>query len=71
MSGWNDMQRDTNRLRQRADEVDRRRTRDQDADVVIEHPRRLFLRSPGGTYFQLEVSDAGVLTATNVGSNPL
>lgn len=71
MSAWNDQQRDTNRLRQRADEADRSRAREQSADVVIEHPRRLFMRSPNGTYWQLDVTDAGALTITNAGSNPL
>lgn len=71
MSTFTDQQRDTNRLRQRADETDRARSREKRDDVVIEDPRRLFLRSPNGTYWQIGVTDAGVITATNMGTNPL
>ena len=43
---------------------------DRDAeDVVIETPRRLLLRSPNGTYWSIGVTNAGVLTATNVGTS--
>lgn len=38
-------------------------------DVVIDNARRLLLRSPNGTYFAIGVTDAGVLTATNVGTS--
>ncbi|MGW8135375.1 hypothetical protein ACWGNZ_07025 [Sphingomonas zeae] len=71
MSAFSDQQRDTNRLRQRVDAGDKARDRQQREDVTIEDPRRLFLRSPNGTYWQVTVSDAGVLTTTNMGSNPL
>lgn len=71
MSSYADNQQDTNRLRQRADATDRARDREKREDVVIEDPRRLFLRSPNGTYFGISVTDAGVVTATNMGSNPL
>lgn len=37
-------------------------------DVVIDNARRLLLRSPNGTYFAIGVTDAGVVTATNVGT---
>lgn len=71
MSSFADNQRDTNRLRQRADETDRARSREKGEDVVIEDPRRLFLRSPNGTYWQIGVNDAGALTTINMGTNPL
>lgn len=71
MGAFQDQQRDTNRLRQRVDAGDKARDRQQREDVTIEDPRRLFLRSPNGTYWQVTVSDAGVLTTTNMGSNPL
>lgn len=71
MSSFQDQQRDTNRLRQRADETDRARTREAKTDVVIEDARRLFLRSPNGTYFAVTVTDAGALEAVNMGPNPL
>lgn len=71
MSAFSDQQRDTNRLRQRVDAGDKARDRQQREDVTIEDPRRLFLRSPNGTYWQVSVTDAGVLTTTNMGSNPL
>lgn len=71
MSAFSDQQRDTNRLRQRVDAGDKARDRQQREDVTIEDPRRLFLRSPNGTYWQVSVSDAGVLITTNMGSNPL
>jgi hypothetical protein len=68
VSDFQDQQRDANRLRQRADESDRARARDLQNDVVIDGPRRLLLRSPGGTYFAVTVSDAGVLSTVNMGS---
>jgi hypothetical protein len=71
MSGYQDFQRDNDRLRQRADANDRTRNRDNQADVVIEDPRRLFLRSPNGTYFSVSVDDAGTLSTVNMGTNPL
>ena len=71
MSAFSDQQRDAGRLSQRLDETDRSRSREKREDVVIEDPRRLFLRSPNGTYFGITVSDAGVITATNMGANPL
>ena len=71
MGAFADQQRDTNRLRQRADEADRSRDREKREDVVIEDPRRLFLRSPNGTYFAITVDDTGKLSATNMGPNPL
>lgn len=71
MSGYQDFQRDNDRLRQRADASDRTRSRDNQADVVIEDPRRLFLRSPNGTYFAVTVNDAGALSTVNMGTNPL
>ena len=39
-------------------------------DVVIEHPRRLLLRSPDGTYWAVGVGDDGVLSTTNMGPTP-
>lgn len=65
MSGWDDQQRDTGRLRQRADEADRARARAEQEDVVIEGPRRLFIRAPGGASYRLVVTDAGLVAATN------
>lgn len=66
MSAFQDQQRDTGRLRQRADEADRRMARAAQEDLLVEHPRRLFLRAPGGAWFQLGVTDAGALTVTAV-----
>lgn len=40
----------------------------QESDVVIEAPRRLFLRDTNGIYWQITVSTTGVLTTTNVGA---
>lgn len=71
MSAFSDQQRDTGRLRQRLDDNDRARDREKREDVVIEDPRRLFLRSPNGTYWQIGVTDAGAITVTNMGPNPL
>lgn len=39
-----------------------------EGDVVIEMPRRLFLRDTDGIYWQITVSTAGVLTTTNMGA---
>lgn len=41
----------------------------QEGDVVVEDPRGLYLRSPGGLYFQVTVSDSGALTATRKDPN--
>jgi hypothetical protein len=71
MSAFSDQQRDTNRLRQRVDAGDKALDRSKREDVVVEDPRRLFLRSPNGTYWQISVTDAGAITATNMGTNPL
>ena len=40
-----------------------------EADVVIDGPRALKLRSPNGTYYALVVDDAGVLSTVNVGTS--
>lgn len=37
-------------------------------DVVVETPRRLLLRSPDGHYWAIAVTNAGALTATDVGT---
>lgn len=65
--GSEDQQQDTNRLRQRADEADRRASRAAREDLIVEMPRRLFMRSPNGTYWQVSVDDTGKLVTTNVG----
>ena len=69
MSGFQDQQSDTNRLRQRADESERRATAAAQEDVVIEYPRRLCIRSANGTFWQVSVTDAGVMSTTNVGTS--
>ncbi len=35
--------------------------------IVIEHPRRLYLRAPNGTYWEVSVGNTGILSTTNVG----
>ena len=50
-------------------ERQRRKQREiEEADIVVEHPRRLLLRSPNGSYWALAVADNGTLTATDAGS---
>lgn len=71
MSAFEDLQQSAARLRQRADEQDKQRRLNSQEDVVIEFPRRLFLRAPGGAFFQITVSDAGDLTATAFAGTPL
>ncbi len=39
-----------------------------EADVVIDGPRRLMLRSPDGTYWAVSVDNAGALATTNMGT---
>jgi hypothetical protein len=46
---------------QRADEENYKKTR----HVVIPIGRRLILQSPNGTYFEVHVSDSGVLTTSS------
>jgi hypothetical protein len=67
MTDFNDLQRDSGRLRQRVDAGDRAARRAAQEDVIVEYPRRLLLRSPDGTFFAIGVADNGTLTATNMG----
>jgi hypothetical protein len=46
---------------QRADDENYKKNR----NVVIPIDRRLILQSPGGTYWEIHVSDAGVLTTAS------
>ena len=39
------------------------------ADVVVETPRRLMLRSPDGHYWALTVSNAGALGTVDMGTS--
>ncbi len=64
---WDTKRDDVHRLRQRADGSDRRQREDAQADIVIEHPRRLYLRAPNGTYWEVSVGNTGILSTTNVG----
>lgn len=68
MSRYEQIAQDLQRQRDRLDSADRKRRQDVEGDVVIDGPRRLLLRSPNGTYFSIGVSDAGVLTTTNMGT---
>lgn len=61
---------DNNRLNVRADALERKQRLASQEDVVIEDPRRLFIRSSGGDYFKLTVGDDGALSTENMGSNP-
>ncbi len=46
----------------------RRRQRDlEEGDIVAEHPRRLILRSPSGTYWTVTVGDDGTLSTVAIG----
>ena len=40
----------------------------EEGDIVVESPRRLFIRDTDGIYWTVEVSTAGVLTTTSVGA---
>ena len=40
----------------------------EEGDIVVESPRRLFIRDTDGIYWKVEVSTAGVLTTTSVGA---
>lgn len=39
-----------------------------EGDIVVEMPRRMFLRDTNGIYWQITVSTTGVLTTTSVGA---
>lgn len=39
-----------------------------DGDIVVEMPKRLFMRDTNGIYWQIKVSTTGVLTSTSVGA---
>lgn len=69
MTWQRDRDRETERLRRRIDEGDRARDRQSQEDVVVEDPRRLFLRSANGTFFALRVDDAGNLSTVNMGTS--
>lgn len=61
---------DNDKLRKRIDDNDKALQRVGLEDVVIEDPRRLFIRSSGGIYFKLTVADDGTLSTVDMGSNP-
>lgn len=62
--------RDERQLRNEFDRQNRRQRDTEQGHVIIEDPRRLLLRSPNGHYWSIGVTDAGVLTATDVGVMP-
>jgi hypothetical protein len=50
-------------------EHDRRLRRAENEDVIIGDGRRLILRSPNGHFWNVTVSNAGVLSATDMGTS--
>ena len=68
MGQFSDMQLELQRRRQHDQDQDRMRRAADEADVVIETPRHLKLRSPNGTYFIISVDNAGVLSTTAAGT---
>jgi hypothetical protein len=47
---------------------DRRIRKATDEDVIIGDGRRLIIRSPNGHFWNITVSDAGVIAATDMGT---
>lgn len=69
MNAFRTLQQEQQLQRVRNEETDRRARLQSAADVVIEAPRSLKLRSPDGTYWGLVVDDSGNLSTVNMGSS--
>lgn len=55
-------------LRDQLQQLRQEQQRTNEEDVIIEHPRRLMLRSPDGHFWLLGVDNAGALTTTDMGT---
>lgn len=56
-------------LRGELEGIRRDQQRQNEEDVIIEHPRRLFLRSSDGHFWLLGVDNTGALTTTDMGTS--
>lgn len=68
MSGPSFRTGDDRQTRNVLDNHERRLSRVELSDVLMGDGRRLFLRSPNGHYWNITVSDAGALSATDMGA---
>lgn len=59
---------DADGLRQEIDRLSRDQRRSGSQPLVITEDRPLFIRSPDGTYWRLQVDNTGVLSTANVGA---
>jgi hypothetical protein len=60
--------RDQRALQTGLDQNSRQIKENAEGDIIVEMPRRLFLRDTDGIYWQITVSTTGVLTVTSVGA---
>jgi hypothetical protein len=60
---------DEHRTRAAVDDLDRRLSQQETADVRIEAGRRLVLRSPNGHFWSVGVDNLGALTTTDLGTS--
>lgn len=63
--------RDDPKIRQEIHRLDQERRVADERDVVIQHPRRLTLRSPNGHFWSVQISDTGAISAVDIGTDPL
>lgn len=68
-SGSGSRIRDERQLRGRLEDIRRDQQRANEEDIIVEHPRRLFLRSPNGHFWLLGVDNSGALTTTDMGTS--
>lgn len=67
MSGISSKLLDERQTRAVISDLDRRVRSSENNDVLIDASRRLIMRSPSGRFWALAVSDAGVLSAVDMG----
>jgi hypothetical protein len=61
---------DQRQLREELGRSNRRQRALEQDDIVVEHPRRIVLRSPNGHYWAISIHDDGTLAASDVGTKP-
>ena len=59
---------DFDNVRRDVEKISRERRRDSKSATVIADDRPLYIRSPDGNYWSLKIDNAGVLSATSVGT---
>lgn len=62
---------DRKTLERTIDDIRRDQRRVSLDDIIIDGSRRILLRSPNGHYWSIGASNAGAMTLTDLGTNPL